>query len=197
MRIGEGLTWGVVDKAADLEDDLRLYKTGSPSSTNSIPTSEPSSFAAQSRLTNFISARKASLWGTRAQVKTPPPYSRAHTPQRTPTPNARETLDSTNLPLEEQLATERSAREAAEEKVASMTLELEELTQSLFEEANAMVRIEREKSARLEARLAVMESREDEKRRRLTELEKAVERIMRVRSVLEGNIHAKVLSSVG
>ena len=77
-------------------------------------------------------------------------------------------------------------------------MELEELTQNLFEEANAMVRNEREKCSRLEARLAVMESREDEKRRRLTELEKAVERIMRVRSVLEGNTqHAKVLSSVG
>ena len=188
----------VVDKAADLEDDLRLYKTGSPSSANSIPTSETSSFLAQSRLTTFISARKGSLWGTRAQVKTPPPSSRANTPQRTPTPNPRETLDPTSLPLEEQLATERCAREAAEEKVASMTLELEELTQNLFEEANGMVRNEREKCARLEARLALMESREDEKRRRLTELEKAVERIMRVRSVLEGNTqHAKVLSSVG
>ena len=87
---------------------------------------------------------------------------------------------------------ERSAREQAEEKVASMTLELEELSQSLFEEANAMVKTEREKCARLESRLQLMESREEDKRRRLTELEKAVGRITRVRSLLEnknaGNI---------
>lgn len=81
--------------------------------------------------------------------------------------------------------------------MASMTLELEELTQSLFEEANGMVKVEREKCARLEARLQVMESREEDKRRRLTELEKAVERITRVRSVLESHGPAKIVSSVG
>jgi septal ring factor EnvC (AmiA/AmiB activator) len=99
--------------------------------------------------------------------------------------------------LEEELAAERAAREAAEEKAASMTLELEELTQSLFEEANGMVKAEREKCARLEARLQVMESREEDKRRRLTELEKAVERITRVRSLLEGHSPLKAVSSVG
>lgn len=66
-----------------------------------------------------------------------------------------------------------------------MTTELEELTQSLFEEANSMVRVEREKCARLEARLQIMESREEDKRRRLTELEKAVGRITRARELLE------------
>jgi low affinity Fe/Cu permease len=91
---------------------------------------------------------------------------------------------------------ERVAREQAEEKAASMTAELEELSQSLFEEANAMVRIEREKCARLEARLQIMESREDEKRRRLTELEKAIGRITRVRNVLESR-NASIVSSVG
>ena len=91
---------------------------------------------------------------------------------------------------------ERVSREQAEEKVTSMTAELEELSQSLFEEANAMVRIEREKCARLEARLQIMESREEEKRRRLTELEKAIGRITRVRNVLE-NKSTNVMSSVG
>jgi low affinity Fe/Cu permease len=77
-----------------------------------------------------------------------------------------------------------------------MTTELEELTQSLFEEANAMVRTERQKSAQLEAKLQVMESREEDKRRRLTELEKAISRITRVRTLLDNN-PTKSVSSVG
>lgn len=82
---------------------------------------------------------------------------------------------------------ERAAKEAAEEKVAAVNQELEELTQSLFEEANAMVRTEKEKVARLEAKLQVLEAREEDKRRRLSELEKAIGRITRVRSILENN----------
>jgi low affinity Fe/Cu permease len=77
-----------------------------------------------------------------------------------------------------------------------MTTELEELTQSLFEEANAMVRTERQKSAQLEAKLQIMESREEDKRRRLTELEKAISRITRVRNLLD-NSPTKPVSSVG
>ena len=80
--------------------------------------------------------------------------------------------------------------------MASMTTELEELTQSLFEEANAMVRTERQKSAQLEAKLQIMESREEDKRRRLTELEKAISRITRVRNLLD-NSPTKPVSSVG
>ena len=77
-----------------------------------------------------------------------------------------------------------------------MATEMEELSQSLFEEANAMVRIEREKCARLEARLQVMESREEDKRRRLTELEKAIGRITRARNLLE-NKNAINVSPMG
>jgi hypothetical protein len=91
---------------------------------------------------------------------------------------------------------ERAAREQAEEKVANMAMELEELSQSLFEEANAMVKTEREKCARLEARLQIMESREEDKRRRLTELEKAIGRITKVRNLLE-NKNASNVSSMG
>jgi chromosome segregation ATPase len=101
-----------------------------------------------------------------------------------------------NLSVEEQLQMERSAREQAEEKVGNMATEMEELSQSLFEEANAMVRTEREKCARLEARLQIMESREEDKRRRLTELEKAIGRITKVRNLLE-NKNASNISSMG
>ena len=183
----------VVDKAADLEDDLRAIRADSPapsltattsgSTLHPSPSPEPPFANTQSRLGNFIASHRPSIFGTRTPNTTTP--SKGTTPLRTPTPNS-------NLPVEEQLQMERSAREQAEEKVASMTLELEELSQSLFEEANAMVRSEREKCARLESRLQLMESREEDKRRRLTELEKAIGRITRVRSLLEnknaGNI---------
>jgi septal ring factor EnvC (AmiA/AmiB activator) len=185
-----------VDKAADLEDDLRAIRTASPapSSSSSLtainnliiqpaPSPEPPFPSTQSRLASFLAARRPSIFSSRTSTPTRP------IPQRTSTPNP-------NLPLEDQLQQERSAREIAEEKVASMTTELEELTQSLFEEANAMVRTERQKSAQLEAKLQIMESREEDKRRRLTELEKAISRITRVRNLLDNN-PTKPVSSVG
>jgi septal ring factor EnvC (AmiA/AmiB activator) len=107
----------------------------------------------------------------------------------------RSAASTSSLSTEDQLAQERQAREQAEEKVASVTAELEELTQSLFEEANAMVRTEREKCAGLETRLQLMENREEEKRRRLEELEKAIYRITRVRNVLNNN--SSRVSTVG
>jgi septal ring factor EnvC (AmiA/AmiB activator) len=176
-----------------LEDDLRAIRTASPApstsslnATSSIPSSttpEPAFPGTQSRLASFLAARRPALFSRSSTTPTKP------VPQRTSTPNP-------HLPLEEQLQQERGAREMAEEKVATMTTELEELTQSLFEEANAMVRTEREKCARLESRLQIMESREEDKRRRLTELEKAIGRITRVRNLLE-NKNSNVVSSVG
>jgi len=122
---------------------------------------------------------------TRSSLSKPVAAVKGTSPVRASTPTS-------NLSLEDQLQMERSAREQAEEKVVSMSTELEELSQSLFEEANAMVKAEREKCARLEARLQLMESREEDKRKRLTELEKAIARITRVRSVLENKNVANV-----
>jgi low affinity Fe/Cu permease len=90
---------------------------------------------------------------------------------------------------------ERAAREQADQKVSSMSAELEELSQSLFEEANAMVKAEREKCARLEARLQIMENREEDNKRRLTVLENAIGRITRVRGILGKGVG--VVSTVG
>ena len=148
---------------------MNAVRSGSPALTRSH--SADNTFpSTHSRLSAFLASRRDSLFG-----------SRGATPTRS---QSARTLSPT-LPLEEQLAYERQARELAEEKAAQVTAELEELTQSLFEEANSMVRIEREKCARLESRLHLMESREEDKRRRLTELEKAVGRITRVRGVLD------------
>ena len=153
-------------------------------SQNPTSSSEPPFPRSQSRFAAFLAARPA-IFGSRLSTNTLPQRT---APLRTPTPNS-------NLPLEEQLQLERTAREQAEEKVVSMSTELEELSQSLFEEANAMVRAEREKNARLEARLQIMESQEENKRRRLTELEKAIGRITKTRNLLE-NKNANNVSNV-
>lgn len=173
----------LVDKAADLEDALQAYRKSSPvpstlSSTvantnaNPSPSPEPPFSTTQSRLASFLASQRPTIFGSRSSTPT-----RSNLSKIGPS--------NSNLPLEEQIQLERAAREQAEQKVTSMTQELEDLTQSLFEEANAMVRIEREKYARLESRLQLMESREEDKKRRLNELEKAIARITKVRNVLE------------
>lgn len=62
--------------------------------------------------------------------------------------------------------------------------ELEELSTQLFMQANEMVATERKARAKLEERVAVLESRDYEKRKRLERLEGAMQRIERVRELL-------------
>jgi hypothetical protein len=61
---------------------------------------------------------------------------------------------------------------------------VEELSVSLFEQANEMVATERRARAKLEERVGTLEKRDADKRRRLERLESAMERIDRVRSLL-------------
>lgn len=61
---------------------------------------------------------------------------------------------------------------------------MEELTAQLFGQANEMVATERRARAKLEERVQVLEKRDSEKRRRLERLEKAIERIERVRMMV-------------
>lgn len=65
-----------------------------------------------------------------------------------------------------------------------MSGELEELSASLFAQANEMVATERRARARLEARVEVLERRDGEKGARLERLEGAVRRVERVRGLL-------------
>lgn len=61
---------------------------------------------------------------------------------------------------------------------------MEELSVSLFEQANEMVAEERRARARLEARVAVLEQRDTDKKHRLERLEQAMDRIERLRAML-------------
>lgn len=81
---------------------------------------------------------------------------------------------------------ERSLRVKAEEQLQQVTAELEDLSASLFQSANEMVAEERRARSKLEERVATLEKRDSDKRERLGVLERAVDRIARVREILTG-----------
>lgn len=90
----------------------------------------------------------------------------------------------TLIGLQTSLETERQLRQQAESSLAQSQSELEELTAQLFGQANEMVATERKARAKLEERVKLLETRDGEKRRRLDRLEKAVDRIERVRRMV-------------
>jgi hypothetical protein len=76
-------------------------------------------------------------------------------------------------------------RKEAEGRLTDTSKEVEELSVTLFEQANEMVAEERRARARLEERVDELERRDVEKRRRLERLEAAMTRIERVRVLLD------------
>jgi chromosome segregation ATPase len=97
-------------------------------------------------------------------------------PAPPPTPSAPELIAA--------LTREQELRKKAEQQLDGASGELEELSAQLFMQANEMVATERKARAKLEERVAVLESRDGEKRKRLEKLEGAVARIERVRGLL-------------
>ena len=86
--------------------------------------------------------------------------------------------------LRREIQHEKELRQAAESSLSQSQRELEDLTAQLFSQANEMVATERRARAKLEERVAVLEKRDVEKRRRLERLEGAVQRIERVRGMV-------------
>jgi TolA-binding protein len=111
--------------------------------------------------------------------------------------------------LEKVLVKEQKARAVAEEKTRQVNAEVEELSTTLFQQANEMVATERRQNAALQAkiqelekaggnvaevvgkenerlkeRLQIMEQRDLERQKRLERLEAAQKRIDRVRTML-------------
>ena len=142
------------------------------------------------RLTNFLSSRRGS-------PATPPTIPE-------PTSTTSEPAD-----LTAKLALEQNLRQVAERKLHQTNQELEELSASLFQQANEMVAAERKArmeseakaeerdkiSARrtksmedqirkLESRIKVLEQRDADKIKRLERLESAMKRAGRVRTLL-------------
>jgi hypothetical protein len=93
-------------------------------------------------------------------------------------------LPSSDPQLLEQLEQERALRTKAEERARTVDMEIEELSVSLFSQANEMVATERRARAKLEARVEQLEMKDKEKVARLDRLEKAVSRIDRVKAIL-------------
>lgn len=86
--------------------------------------------------------------------------------------------------LQQALAKETKARVAAEKKYHELEQELEDLSATLFEQANEMVAKERKEKARLGERIKVLEERDMLSRKRLEMVEGALGRIERVRKLL-------------
>lgn len=158
----------LVEKYADYEDEVRRLKAQIPQPANdgTIPrdplNNRPSASthsASGSRISNFIHSRKP-------------------TPTSSQAPTARESE------LQVALAREQALRQAAEAKVTEVHNEIEDLSATLFEQANEMVASERKAKAKLENRVHELEQREVDKKRRLEKLEAAMKRIERVKTLL-------------
>ncbi|KAF2646250.1 hypothetical protein P280DRAFT_464486 [Massarina eburnea CBS 473.64] len=96
--------------------------------------------------------------------------------------------------LLEQLEKERKLRAKAEERARMVDSEIEELSVTLFSQANEMVASERKARAKLEARVEQLEKKDKEKVGRLERLEAAVSRIDRVKALLAAPTPAPVLA---
>lgn len=177
------LTAFAAQRFADYENDirvltaeLRLAKKRNDS-VDSTATSESARASATptgglSRFGSFIHSRKTS--------------------SHPPTPVSRE------KELETQLAQSQAQRLAAESKVDMMSAEIEELTGSLFSQANEMVADERREGARLRERIRFLEERDAkfamkvqrieerdrERKKRVERLERAMARIDRAKELL-------------
>lgn len=99
-----------------------------------------------------------------------------YTPGSSPPPSTDDLLEA--------LTREQQLRLAAEGKLNDTSQEVEELSVTLFEQANEMVAHERKMRARLEERVGELEKREEDKKRRLERLEASLTRIERVRGLL-------------
>ncbi|PBP25369.1 ribosomal protein L32 [Diplocarpon rosae] len=163
----DGLKKDTVDKWADYEDEIHELKAQHARSSAEAARAEAASpnrssyLPVQNRLSSFLTRKST------PNLKNPAP------------PNIPSASD-----LAAALTREQALRQAADKKLDESSAELEELSTQLFMQANEMVATERKARAKLEERVALLESRDGEKRKRLERLEGAVARIERVRGLL-------------
>ncbi|CUS15465.1 unnamed protein product [Tuber aestivum] len=163
VRILSEKATNAVDKLADYEDELKALRPTPPSSSSSSSSLTSNTPSGITSATNRISAFLTASSRGRGGPPSPPPDS-----------------NSTEVLLEK----ERKSRVKAEERLEQVTGELEELSASLFQSANEMVANERQQKSKLEERVRMLESRDEEAKKRLGVLESAMDRIVRVRQVL-------------
>ncbi|KAF4585740.1 hypothetical protein GQ602_005045 [Ophiocordyceps camponoti-floridani] len=168
-----------VDRWAAYEAELSRLRASRSQLDPSTASPTRSSFlqSAPSRLSSLLYPRKSTpslRVDTPSSSTLPPPPASATT-----TVSASATED-----LLEALTREQMLRREAEGRLSATSKEVEELSASLFEQANGMVADERRARARLEERVDVLEKRDLEKRRRLERLEVAMRRIEKARDLL-------------
>ncbi|KAI1352168.1 hypothetical protein F5Y01DRAFT_100880 [Xylaria sp. FL0043] len=180
--------------------------TPDPSVATSSPRSSFLGAGAASRISQLLSPRKsvAQLTSSTTTSTHPPSSTTLQQQQQQQQRGSLSSISTPALPIDRTsnstaaaaaaaetrdlmtaLARERRLREAAEEKLAATSREVEDLSASLFEQANDMVATERRARAALEERVQELGVRDEEKRARIGRLEGAVRRIERVRVVLE------------
>ncbi|KAF3910948.1 hypothetical protein ABW20_dc0110536 [Dactylellina cionopaga] len=150
--------------------------------SNTVTATLQSTYKASTQKINQLFAYRTAT----ATTEMPPPVERPPTP---PEALARASMESQALDdLSNALCQERRQRQIAEQQLSAVKNELEELSATLFQQANEMVSVERKARAKLEDKLQVVEKRDQEKRVRLETLEQGFERIIRVRGLLGNNM---------
>ena len=175
------LTLSPVDKLADYEDELRQLKTSQSDQTLNLPPQSPirpASAPGNHPNRQHLSSRFSNLLTSSRRTTSQPPG--AASDQQ----GSNGDIPTNSADLLTLLTKEQTLRQAAESRVSQTNEELEELSAQLFTEANEMVAAERKARAKLEERVAILEGRDKEKRKRLELLESRLGRIERVRGIL-------------
>ncbi|KAJ8113399.1 hypothetical protein OPT61_g4463 [Boeremia exigua] len=172
------------EKCADYEDQIRTFKSipqsrHTPARNNtsdSVATYTPDGRPSTAGSTH---ARTQSRFSFLTGRLTSPINSTNVPPQ--PAPAAATSADPDLL---HELERERALRAKAEDRVRTVDSEIEELSVTLFSQANEMVAEERRARAKLEERIELLEKKDKDKMGRLERLEKAVSRLDRVKALL-------------
>lgn len=175
------LTFSSVDKLADYEDELRQLKSSQSDQNLSLPPQSPvrpASAPGNHPNRQHLSSRFSNLLTSSRRTTSQPPN--AASDQQ----GSNGHIPANSADLLTLLTKEQTLRQAAESRVSQTNEELEELSAQLFTEANEMVAAERKARAKLEERVAILEGRDKEKRKRLELLESRLGRIERVRGLL-------------
>ncbi|TLS27093.1 hypothetical protein PpBr36_05546 [Pyricularia pennisetigena] len=187
-----------VEKWAGYEDELARLRRQLKNSSATASSNQPQAAAATAGATHGI----GSFWSGRTSSLSPPPPAAARDRSSASSSKMDKTTDDLLMVLSKEqqlrvtgdqtlddllvaLTREQQLRAAAEARELDASREVEELSASLFEEANQMVATERRARAKLEERVDVLEKRDAEKKRRLERLELAVGRIQRVKKLLQ------------
>ncbi|UKZ70247.1 uncharacterized protein TrAtP1_011240 [Trichoderma atroviride] len=187
-----------VDRWADYEAELTRLRAMLPSSTPEQSHSPTRSSFFQAGATRI----SALMYSRRPQTASPPAVPRAAPPVTPPPPEPRVTMMTpttrnsgrTAEDLLEALNKEQMLRKAAEGRLNETNRELEDLSATLFEQANEMVATERRARAALEQKVSELEQRDVEKRVRLDKLELAMHRIEKVKTLLIEGYDAEALT---